>query len=93
MRRTIHRVLLEPATHTRRRERGKRTGVCHITAQVVIRIGVAPRKLRACQPKNVLDPLCEHTLRHQLRGDPKIDDAPLGLSESRNYELTGNDDR
>src|ERR1043166_6806155 len=82
MRRTIHRVLLERAMHTRRRVRGKRTGVCHGTAQVFIGVGVAPRKMRTCQPKNILDLLCEHTLRQQLPGDPQIDDAPVGWSES-----------
>ena len=60
---TIHRLVFEWTIHTLRGVRGKRTGVCHGTTQVVIRVGVAPRKMRACQPKNILDLLCEHTLR------------------------------
>ena len=62
--------------------RGKRTGVCQRAAQVVLRVGVAPGKLRASQLENALDPFCGHPLQQQLSGDPQIDDAPIGLSKS-----------
>ena len=62
----------------------KRTSTCHCNraAQVVIRVSVAARKMRAGQPENVLDMFCQHTLGQQLPGDPQINDAPVGLSKS-----------
>jgi hypothetical protein len=66
------------------RELRKRTSTCNCNraAQVVIRVSVAARKMRAGQPENVLNMFCQHTLRQQLPGDPQINDAPVGLSKS-----------
>lgn len=82
MRRTIHRVFLDRVSHTWRGARGKRKSICHGTAQVVLWVGVVPRKMRTCQPEDVLDLFCEHAPGQQLPGDPQIDNAPVRLSES-----------
>jgi hypothetical protein len=57
-----------------------RAGDC--PTQVVIRVAVAPRKMRAGDPENGLDLSGGCSLREQVFGDPEIHDAPVRLRKA-----------
>jgi len=60
---------------------GKRCA-CDGASQVVIRIGVAARKMGTGEAKDGLDLNSGLALREQLSGDPKIYDAPIRLRKT-----------
>jgi hypothetical protein len=60
---------------------GKRCA-CDGASQVVIRITVAARKMRAGEAKDGLDLNSGLALREQVSGDPKIYDAPIRLRKT-----------
>ena len=51
-------------------------------AQVVVRMMVTAGEMRAGEPENGLDAGRRRSLRQQMTGDPKIDDAPIGLRKA-----------
>jgi hypothetical protein len=51
-------------------------------AQVVIRIAVAPRKMRTGDPENGLDLSGGCSLPEQVSGDPEVHDAPVWLRKA-----------
>jgi hypothetical protein len=60
---------------------GKRCA-CDGASQVVIRITVAARKMRAGKAKDGLDLNSGVALQEQAPGDPKIYDAPIRLRKT-----------
>ena len=67
---------------TQRAPWGGKSSTRESAVQVVVWMVVTAGEMRTGEPENGLDSSRRHSLRHQVAGDPQIDDAPIGLRKA-----------